>query len=92
MNNCTLILTSPLAKVGEQTESFPGAAFNKNNKTDLRGSTPHRRTVLSKNWNNEKRVILLTIFASEQIQALCDLQLVVVNARNCSILFAGNIS
>lgn len=55
MNSCTPVLTSPLAKAGEQTESFPGVAFNKNNKTDLRGSKPHKKTpVLSKIWNNEK--------------------------------------
>lgn len=44
MNSCTPVLTSPLAKAGEQTESFPGAAFNKNNKIDLRGSKPHKKT------------------------------------------------
>lgn len=44
MNSCTPLLTSPLAKAGEQTESFPGVAFNKNNKTDLKGSKPHRKT------------------------------------------------
>lgn len=44
MNSCIPVLTSPLAKAGEQTESFPGVAFNKNNKTDLRGSKPHRKT------------------------------------------------
>lgn len=91
MNSCTPLLTSPLPRAGEQTESFPGAVFNKNNKTDLRGSRPHRKTHPFQKLELWKRTILVTVlFAREQIQALCDSQHVIVNTRNCSISLAGN--
>lgn len=45
MNRCTHVLASLLARAGEQTESFPGVAFNEENNTDLRDSKPHRKTL-----------------------------------------------
>lgn len=45
MNSCTPLLASPLARAGEQTESFPGVAFKEENKNYLKGSKPHRKTL-----------------------------------------------
>jgi len=45
MNSCIPLLASLLAKAGEQTERFPEVTFNEENKSDLRSSKPHRKTL-----------------------------------------------